>query len=263
MYIDTHAHFDLCLEDRSLTEEIMLSGLKENNVQFAVQVSTEVNVFEWSYKFAKKNNGIFFTLGIHPSSRALEQDLEAMSGFVKKVIDLNDRNILFGIGEIGLDFYRMHQPRKMQIKSFEYQLDVAKQYDLPVIIHSREAIADTLEILKKKLPKTGVMHCFAGNSSIMKKFLDMGFYISFAGNLTYSKAVDLHDAALHVPLDRVMLETDAPFLTPVPFRGKKNKPEYVVNTYKFFAELRHEKISKIEDCIYNNFIKLNNFGMHK
>jgi TatD DNase family protein len=256
MFIDTHAHFDICLEDRSLTEEGMLSSLKENNVQYAVQVSTEVNVFEWSYHFAKKNKDILFTIGIHPSSRALEQDLSAMSAFVKKTIDLNDRNILFGIGEIGLDYFRMHQPKEMQKKSFEYQLDVAKQYNLPVIIHSREATDDTLDILKKKKPGIGIMHCFAGDSSVMKKFLDLGFYISFAGNLTYSKAIDLHDAAKNVPFDRVLLETDAPYLTPVPFRGKKNRPEYIVNTYKYFAELRNEKLSNVEDNIYNNFLKI-------
>jgi TatD DNase family protein len=256
MYIDTHAHFDLCLEDRSLTEESLLANLQENNVQFAVQVSTEVSGFQWSYEFAKKNTNILFTIGIHPSSRAIEQDLKAMSDFVKKVIDLNDRNIFFGIGEVGLDYYRMHQPKEMQKRSFEYQLDVAKTYNLPVIIHSREATDDTLEILKIKQPRIGIMHCFAGNSAIMKKFLDLGFYISFAGNLTYSKAIDLHDAAQHVPSDRVLLETDAPFLTPVPFRGKKNRPEYVANTYKFFAELRHEKLQNTEDNIYNNFLKI-------
>jgi len=254
MFIDTHAHFEMCLEERKATEEDMLSSLKENNVTYAVQISTEVKTFDWSYKFSKRNKNIFFTIGIHPSSRATENDLISMSNFTQKVIEANDRDRLFGIGEIGLDYYRMRQPKDNQIRSFEYQLEIAKKFDLPVIIHSRDAKDETLKILKSKQPKKGLMHCFSGNGKAAKEVLDLGFFISFAGNLTYNKATDLHDAAKFVPLDRVMLETDAPFLTPVPLRGQKNVPEYVTHTYRFFAGLKNESINKIEDDIYNNFL---------
>jgi TatD DNase family protein len=259
MYIDTHAHFDMCLEEKSLTEAEMLSNLKNNNIKFAVQISTEPAIFEWSYNFAKKNDGFFFTIGIHPSTGALESELNNLTTFVQNVIDSNNRNLLFGIGEIGLDYYRMHQPKDSQKKIFEYQLDAASKFKLPVIIHSREAKDDTIEILKQKKPQIGIMHCFSGNSKAAKEFIDLGFYISFAGNLTYNKAHDLQDAAKYVPLDRLLLETDAPFLTPVPLRGKKNRPEYVMHTYQFIAELRNEKLTRIEDCIENNFNNIKQF----
>jgi TatD DNase family protein len=253
MYIDTHTHFDMCMEESSVTEKEILSRLKKNNLNYAVQISTEPQIFEWSYNFAKKNTGIFFTIGIHPSTGASENDLNYMDNFIQKVIDSNDRDLLFGIGEIGLDYFRMHQPRDFQIKTFEYQLDTANKHQLPVIVHSREAKDDTLKILKKKTPKVGIMHCFSGNSKAAKEFLDLGFFISFAGNLTYNKAFDLQDAARYVPLDRVLLETDAPFLTPVPLRGKKNMPEYVIHTYQFFTDLRKENLSSIADNIQINF----------
>ncbi|MBN2401486.1 MAG: TatD family hydrolase [Spirochaetes bacterium] len=253
MYIDTHAHFDICLKESSLTEDEMLSRLKKNNLKYAVQISTEPKIFEWSYNFAKKNDGIFFTIGIHPSEEASEKDLNYVRDFIQKVIDANDADLIFGIGEIGLDYYRMHQPKDRQIQAFEYQLDAANTFKLPVIIHSREAMDDTLTILRRKSPGSGIMHCFSGNSKRAKEVLDLGFYISFAGNLTYNKAEELHDAAKYVPLDRLLLETDAPFLTPVPLRGRKNMPEYVMHTYQFLAELRNENLIKIEDNIYNNF----------
>jgi TatD DNase family protein len=253
MYIDTHAHFDMCFEEKSLTEAEMLSNFKKNNIKYAVQISTEPAIFEWSYNFSKKNDGIFFTIGIHPSTGVSENELNNLNTFVQTVIDSNDRNLLFGIGEIGLDYYRMHQPKEFQKKIFEYQLDTAGKFKLPVIIHSREAKDDTIEILKQKRPQTGIIHCFSGNSKAAREFIDLGFYISFAGNLTYNKAHDLQDAAKYVPVDRLLLETDAPFLAPVPLRGKKNSPEYVLHTYQFIAGIRNENLSKIEDSIEINF----------
>jgi TatD DNase family protein len=230
----------------------MISSLKENGLETAVQVSTEPEIFDWSYEFAKRNEGFLFTLGIHPSTKAEDKDLAFLSDFVKKVIEDGHRNMLFGIGETGLDYYRLRQPKNMQVYSFEYQIDLAIKNDIPVIIHSRDALQETLEILKAKRPR-GLMHCFSGDSKAAKEFLDIGFYISFAGNLTYNKAHELHDAAKYVPMDRVMLETDAPFLTPVPFRGKKNRPEYVVHTYKFFAELRNIALQDVINSVHNNF----------
>ena len=144
MYIDTHAHFDMCMEETSFTEEEMLSRLTDKKIKYSVQISTKPDIFDWSYNFAKKNKDIFFTLGIHPSESIAEDDLISLSKFIQKVLDSNDRKLLFGIGEIGLDYYRMHQPRNSQIKSFEYQLNEANQHKLPVMIHSREAKDDTL-----------------------------------------------------------------------------------------------------------------------
>lgn len=258
MYIDTHTHFDLCMEDDSITEESFLSSLKDNNIKQAVQISIDPGSFQWSYDFSRRNrdNGIFFTVGIHPSSKANDDLLNEMSDFVGDIAGSSDNDLLFGIGETGLDFYRMRQPKKLQIKSFEYQLQLAQRYGLPVIVHSREARDETLNILRNFAPIKGIMHCFAGDSSAARQFLDLGFYISFAGNVTYKKATDLQDAASFVPLDRLLVETDAPFLAPVPLRGKKNRPHNVVHTYRFIAELRKEHLEKIEEQVADNFKKL-------
>ena len=262
MYIDTHTHFDMCLENKDnkdITEESLIHGLKEQNVEYAVQISIESGGIVWSYEFSKKYDNILFTAGIHPSSKAEDTDLAYLSDFVEMIQtseDKEDKNKLFGIGETGLDYYRMHQPRDMQVKSFEHQIDIAIKHNLPLIVHSRDAMNDTLDIISAKRPEIGIMHCFSGDSKAAAKYLDLGFYISFAGNLTYKNAHALHDAALYVPMDRLLFETDAPFLTPVPFRGKKNKPEYVAHTYKFFSELRGESLSNIEDQVYLNFMSL-------
>ena len=256
MYIDSHAHFDLCMEKKNNTEESLIRGLKENNISKAIQISIDIDGFNWSYEFSKKHEGILFTAGIHPSSRALGEDLVYITNFVKKIMDSEDRGLLFGIGEAGLDFYRMHQTREMQIQSFEHQLDLAKLWGLPVIVHSRDAMDETLSILKRKTPGIGLMHCFPGDKQVAQRALDLGFYISFAGNLTYKKAFNLHESALYIPADRILLETDAPFLTPVPFRGKDNRPEYVIHTYQYLANLRKVSLLQLKEQIYDNFISL-------
>jgi TatD DNase family protein len=147
----------------------------------------------------------------------------------------------------------MHQTKEMQRSSFEFQIALAKEYNLPVIVHSRDAMDETLEILQKYKPLTGIMHCFPGNRAAAKKVIDLGFYISFAGNVTYKKAFDLHESGAYVPLDRLLLETDAPFLSPVPVRGEKNRSEYVVHTYKFIADLRRIPLSAVTDAVTANF----------
>ncbi len=253
-YVDSHAHFDLCtgegMDTVSLVHDMAKSGVRR-----AVQVAIEPSGFEWSRDFARDNHssGVLFTLGIHPSSRADNNDLIHLSDFVRSVVDSPDADLLFGIGETGLDFYRMRQPRGDQLRSFEYQADLARSQGLPLIVHSRDAMDETIDALAAAALPTGVMHCFSGDSAAARRVLDLGFYISFAGNLTYNNSIDLHGAARYVPLDRVLLETDAPFLTPVPHRGKRNSPALVTHTYEFFADLRGEPLAGIVERVFRNF----------
>lgn len=258
MILDSHVHFNMILEDKKISEADLIKSLKYNNLEYAVQISVEEKDFIWSRDFAKRNfeEGIFYTLGIHPSSPAEDKKLTTLSALVEQEMNGKFSKLLLGIGECGLDYYRMHQTKEMQIHSFETQIDIAKKHKLPLIIHSREAMDDTLEILKKKNYDYGIMHCFAGDSAAAKKVLDMGFLISFAGNLTYKAAVELHDAADYVPLDRILLETDSPFLSPVPMRGKPNLPENINHTYKFIAMHKKVSLSMLEDSITNNFKSL-------
>ncbi len=245
----------MILEDKKISETDIIQSLKDNNVEYAVQIAVEEKDFIWSRDFAARNNqnGIFYTLGIHPSSPAEEHRLTNLESMVEQELKGEHSRLLIGIGECGLDYYRMHQPKEMQVRSFETQIDIAKKYKLPLIIHSREAMDETLVILKNKNYSNGIMHCFAGDSAAAKRVLDMGFMISFAGNVTYKNAVELHDAAEYVPLDRIILETDAPFLTPVPLRGKQNRPGYIKHTYEFISELKKISLSRLEDSITENF----------
>ncbi len=254
-YVDSHAHFDLCLEEGGCTVESLLGGMVDYGIRYAVHVAIETGGFQWALDFSRNNRhrGILFATGIHPSSRADNNDLIYLSDFIRSVMDSPDRDLLFGIGEAGLDYYRMRQPAENQKRSFEYQAELAKSCGLPLIVHSREAMDDALDILARIRPPMGIMHCFSGDSAAAKKVLNLGFHISFAGNLTYKAAAMLHDAAAYVPLDRLLFETDAPFLTPVPHRGKENRPHYVIHTYDFFAQLRRETVSNVTERVFANF----------
>lgn len=258
MLIDSHAHFDMILDDKKVTEAELIKSLRYHNIKYSVQVSIEEKGLEWSRDFSKRNyeNGVFYTLGIHPSSPAEDAALQKLAEFTEKEMNTKYGRLLLGIGECGLDFYRMHQPEDMQRRSFEAQIDIAKRNKLPLIVHIRDAMDAGLEIMRRKQAVHGIMHCFSGDSAVAKKVLDMGFMISFAGNVTYKNAVELHDAAAYVPLDRMLLETDSPFLTPVPLRGKPNTPEYIKHTYKFVADLKKITTTKLEESVIENFEKL-------
>ena len=258
MIIDSHVHFNMILRDKTKSEAEILKSLKYNNMEYALQISVEEKDFIWSRDFAKRNymDGILYTLGIHPSSKATEKELKTLSDFADSEMKGKFSKLLLGIGECGLDYYRMHQPKEMQRHSFETQIDIAKRHKLPLIIHSRDAMDETIQILKDKKYNYGIMHCFAGDSKAAKLVLDMGFVLSFAGNVTYKQAVELHDAVKYVPLDRLLLETDSPFLTPEPERGKSNMPEKIKHTYKFVANFKKVPLQKLEESIAENFVRL-------
>jgi len=253
-YVDSHAHFDLCVEE-GMNAAALLADMARDGVARAVQVAIEPSGFAWARDFAGDNraSGILFTLGIHPSTKADENDLIYLSDFARSVLDSPERDLLFGIGDTGLDYYRMGRPREEHLGSFEFQAGLAKSLGLPLIVHSRDEMDDTIDVLSAAAVPAGVMHCFSGDAAAAKRVLDLGLYLSFAGNLTYKNAVELHDAARYVPPDRVLLETDAPFLTPVPHRGKPTTPAMVVHTYEFFARLRGEPVRKVAESIRAGF----------
>ncbi len=255
MFVDSHAHFDLCLEKKGCREEDLLNGLDVAGIAGAVQVSIDVEGFEGSRDFARRHRdrGIRFTLGIHPSSRATAIELGKMDDYVEEVMKSPEADLLFGIGECGLDYYRMHQPREMQRESFHFQIELAKRWDLPLIVHSRDALEETLQILKEAGIRKGIMHCFSGDGAAAARVLDLGFYLSFAGNVTYKNAVELHDSAAYTPADRMLIETDAPFLTPVPLRGKPNRPEYVTHTYQYIADLKKMTLDQLRDTVWRSY----------
>ncbi|HOD13231.1 MAG TPA: TatD family hydrolase [Spirochaetota bacterium] len=256
MYIDSHAHFDLALEETSVSESSLIDAMKDQSIERAVQVGIDMASSHWSHDFARRNAGagIYFTAGIHPSSTAGDPELAELADLVESVRSGGSAPLLFGIGECGLDFYRKRMPREMQIRSFRFQIELARLHRLPIIVHSRDAMEETLGILGEYGPSAGIMHCFSGDAAAARRVLDLGFHVSFAGNVTYRTANMLQEAASYVPLDRLLIETDAPFLTPVPLRGRKNRPDYVIHTYRFIAGLRSEPLPRIIEAVHENFM---------
>ena len=207
MYIDSHAHFDMVLEEGSITEDEMIKNMRASGVSHAVQMATDVESSAWSYAFAQSHadDGILFTVGIHPSSNAGSGELRSLHDFLEEVMAGGDAALVFGIGECGLDYYRMRQDAQMQASSFRFQIECANRFGLPVIVHSRDAMDDTLRIVREMRPAIGIMHCFPGDREAARKALDLGFYLSFAGNLTYKNAAPLHESARYAPLDPLLL----------------------------------------------------------
>ena len=207
-YIDTHAHFDGCIHGAGYSEEFILDEMARAGVTHAVQVSTEKDDMEWSESFARSHDNIMYTLGIHPESEFGDDKIEYLDMMTARGLSAEGERKIFGIGEIGLDYYWNSENKSEQIAFFEKQIAVAKKHSLPVIIHSREAFDDMYDVLSRAQVGKGILHCFSGDAQWAKRFLDLGFHISFAGNVTYKKSAGMQEAAKYVPADRLFLETD-------------------------------------------------------
>jgi TatD DNase family protein len=232
MLVDTHAHLEMNDYDED-REEVLRRALK-SGVRQIVAVGIDRLSSHKSIKLAKRYDFIFATVGYHPHNA---KDVNAQ--VLDELARLAAEPETVAWGEIGLDFYRRHSPPTQQIDAFESQLDLASSLHLPVIIHSREANSDVFEILKKRKGRVkGVIHCFSGDLNLAFSYIDMGYYISIPGTVTYKKASLVREVAAHIPLERLLLETDAPFLSPEPKRGKRNEPSFVVHTAERIAELR-------------------------
>ncbi len=232
--IDTHAHLDL--EDFSNDVLEVINRARSKGVTYIVNVFLNTSAYKLKKAIFSQFKTIYFTLGIHPheANKINEDTINEMLGIFKKDPKLR------AIGEIGLDFYRNYSKREEQIKCFKMQLDMAKQLELPVVIHSRDAEQDTLNILQDMNFKDRPLlwHCFTKDIDLANKILGMGWMVSIPGPVTFSKAIDLQRAVVKIPLEKMVVETDCPFLTPHPFRGKRNEPGLVVYTAKKIAQLK-------------------------
>lgn len=264
MLIDSHCHIDgeQFDEDR---DEVIQNALDAGIVAM-LNIGTgspKEDSFEQTSELAEKYEPIYGAIGIHPHD-ASEYD-EAVEKRLISLIKSNKKLIAWG--EIGLDYYYEHSPKDVQREVFRRQINVAKEIDLPIIIHSRDANEDTVKILTEECSREdfrgGIMHCFGGTPEMAKVLMEVGFLISFAGNVTFKKADNLREAAAVVPLDKLLVETDCPFLTPVPYRGKRNEPVRVLETARFLAELYDVDIKKLANQTTENFTKLFNLDLHK
>ena len=239
--IDTHAHLDMLK-----TEDDLLESVKK--LDYIITIGCDIDEIYKAVDIANRYENVFASVGFHPYD-VKDLDLEKIN-LLKELVLKNSKVV--AIGETGLDYYRDITPKKKQWKFFEKQIELAKELGLPVIVHSRNADKDTIKILEQYAPfkDSGIIHCFGGDIEMMEKSVDLGFYISFAGNITYPKANGLREVLKRTPLDRLLLETDSPFLSPQKRRGKPNKPSNIFYTLEFVAEflgIDREELEKITD----------------
>ena len=259
MFVDSHAHIDG--EEFDADRVGVVERARAAGVRAILNVGTgdpHGGNFERAIALAEEFEGVYAAAGVHPHDARLYDEeaerrlLEVLGGSARVV----------ALGEIGLDYHYDNSPREVQREVFARQLRLAKKAGLPVIIHSREADEETVEILRDAYagaPRGGVMHCFGGGPKMAEDVLALGFHVSFAGNVTFKKADALREVARAVPLERLLVETDCPYLSPVPFRGRRNEPAHVVETARFLAEMRGVPAEEFGRATSENFARL--FGV--
>ena len=259
MFVDSHCHIDG--PDYDADREEVIARAREAGVTTMLNVGTgdpHSGAFERAVALAEQHPEIYCAIGVHPHDAKLFD--EAAQQRLINLAQQSSRVVAWG--EIGLDYHYDHSPRDVQRDVFRRQLGIARELNLPVVIHSRAADEDTIAILREKLSgysRAGVLHCFGGSLQMAEQAVELGFFVSFAGNLTFKKADDLRAIARQLPLERLLVETDCPYLTPVPFRGKRNEPARVVETAKFLAELKGVSAEEVGRDTSENFARL--FGV--
>jgi TatD DNase family protein len=234
--IDTHFH-SLVMKQKGLDPGELLASAFGAGLRAAIDIGTRADDLAERLALVRDFPEVFMAAGVYPSY-SVEGDLPALVERLEGEI-LGCGRPLVGIGECGIDLHWDYAPAARQQELLHLQIELANRLGLPVIIHNREADGEVLEVLRLRPPEAGgVLHCYSSGGDVLSGFLDAGMYVSFAGNLTYKNARDIQEAARRVPLERVLFETDSPYLAPVPLRGKPNHPALVVHTYRLFAELR-------------------------
>ena len=253
MIIDSHCHLTYEPMSNALTETIHRAV--NDGVKYMLTISTEDKSFNDILNIVSKYENVYGTYGIHPHEAKLHQNIKK-----KNIIDkININKKIIGIGETGLDFYYNHSDKKDQIRCFEEHIYAAQEKNVPVIIHTRSAENETFEILQKHLKKKDfkfLIHCFTGTRDFAFRLLDLGAYISASGVVTFKKSLELANIFKDLPNDKILVETDAPYLAPVPLRGKSNEPSYIIHTVKFLSQLKKLSFAEFSNMTTNNFFKL-------
>jgi TatD DNase family protein len=253
-WLDAHTHLDS--DELFAQKEDLLDRARQAEVERILLVNSEATEvsFERTLLCLQLSHPVrrYACFGVHPHQASLYDD--AME---RRLRELLRHDNVVAVGECGLDFYYNYSPQNVQITALEKQLTLAREEKLPVVIHCRDAYTQLAEILSRQHPPNrGMIHCFTGTREEMKPLLDLGFFISFSGIVTFRKSTELQECAKFVPLDRILIETDAPFLSPVPHRGKRNEPSFVAETGKLIASLRGLPEEVLSAAIFSNFENL-------
>lgn len=252
MLIDSHCHLNFPDLAQRLPE--VLANMAEAGVNKAIAISVSRQSFEEVYAIAQDYPNIYATVGIHPD------DPEAEEFSLEELLERAARPKVVGIGETGLDYHWCKGDLTWQHQRFALHIEAANHSGLPLVVHTRDAAEDTMRLLREHQAHAGVIHCFTEDVRIAKSALDLGFYISFSGIVTFKNATAIQEAARYVPLDRLLVETDSPYLAPVPKRGKPNEPAYVRHTAAFVAQLRGDSLENIAQATTANCLRLFNLA---
>jgi len=253
MIIDSHCHLDYPVLNNQLDEVVKRAKL--NKVKILLTICTTLESFEKIKLIINKYENIYGTFGIHPHETDKNTNINS-----DYIVDLKKNNTkIIGIGETGLDFFYNHSDKKTQKKLFEEHIIAAQKLNIPLIVHTRSAEFETYEILKeaKKNSELNVLiHCFTGTKDFAKKLLDLNCYISISGVVTFKNSKELVDAVSYIPLENLLVETDSPYLSPVPLRGKSNEPSFIVHTVEKLSQIKNVSLETIIDYTTKNFVRL-------
>lgn len=252
MLIDSHCHLDF--NDFEEDFEDILSRARENGVTAMLNAGNNIGELDNQLKISEKYPFIYTAVGVHPHNASEYENIKA-EDFVAK----SAHKKIVGIGECGLDYYYDYSPKNTQQKVFIEQIKAAQATGLPLIIHTRDADDDTISILGdyyKKAPFSGEIHCFSSSKKLADFALSIGFYISASGIITFNRSADLREIFKEIPLERLLIETDSPFLAPIPLRGRRNEPSFVIHTAEKLAQLKEISLEKLAQITSDNFYKL-------
>jgi TatD DNase family protein len=252
MLVDSHCHLEF--PDFAAEPEAVIERARAAGIGHFLTICTRVHRFDEIARIAETHDDISCSLGTHPHSAEEESDITT-----RALVELGAHPKVVGIGETGLDYYYDNSPREMQQEAFRRHIRAALELGLPVIVHTRDAEDDTIRILREEgqgSGLTGVLHCFSSSPQLAEQALEFGFHISFSGILTFKKADELRETARRVPLDRILVETDAPFLAPIPKRGQRNEPAFVVHTAEVLAGLHGLTPAELAASTTENFFAL-------
>ena len=250
--IDSHCHLNY--EGLAERQDEVLDTARARGVAGFLNISTRQREWEAILATAHRNDDVWASIGVHPHEADAHPDLGAAA-----LVAAADQPKVIAIGECGLDYYYDKSDRAAQRERFQAHIDAARQTGLPLVIHTRDAEDDTAEMLQRAAEQggvTGVLHCFTGSAELARKALNLGYYISLSGIVTFKNARDLQETAKSIPSDRLLVETDAPFLAPVPNRGKVCEPAFVADTAAFVADLRGEPLEQLAESTTANFFRL-------
>jgi TatD DNase family protein len=250
-YFDTHAHIGLIHEDQ-MEQLLIIQRAKRAQVRHIVSICNSLGDFFQVYENLRTATDVYHAVGVSPSEVA-NPGLD----WEEKVLKGSKLDRVVAIGEIGLDYYRKFGDKKSQIELFIRQIDIANSLEKPIIIHNRDAGQDILSILRDRpVEQGGILHCYSEDWDYARRALELNLYVSFAGNVTYRNAKNLHDTAARLPLDRILIETESPFMVPSRYKGKRNKPAYLSEVAQAIADIREEPIEEVAEALYANSLRI-------